>query len=672
MSENPLNYVLEMNNLTKRALVFAGTTEGNEITDYLSRNGIHVTVSVATEYGKTTIRENEKITVDSIRGVETMTEEMKKYDVVVDATHPYAIRKSSHIKEACENSKSVLIRIIRPDSSNVDRLITVPDTKSAAEYLIDTKGNVLVTTGSNELAEFTSIPGYKDRIFARVLSLPSVSEKCANLGFEGKNLICMRGPFSENFNYALLKEIDAKYLVTKDSGTAGGFDEKILAAARAGVIPIVIGRPQEDGGVTIDEAKKILSKLFSLEEPIIKRNFTIVGIGSGKIEGMTSEVRNAVANSDLVIGAARMLDSIELENKDTLTEYHPDKIVEYLNKNPIYQNITVMMSGDTGYYSGTKGLLAILDNEKYNVKVLPGISSVSYFFSKINKSWDDAHLTSAHGRDCNLVGLAKRHKKLFTLLDKENTVNRMCIDLIEYGLENVTVTVGQDFGTPNEKIFIGSPKELLNEKFGTLCVALIENLEASNVNPIGISDEAFIRGSAPMTKSEVRSLSVAKLKLEDTSIVYDVGAGTGSVSIEMALVAVSGHVYAIEKDEETSSLIDLNCKRFGTPNVTIINGLAPEAFSELPAPTHAFIGGSSGNLESIIKLLLNKNPNIRIVITSVTIETMSEAARCMKVLNITEEETICVNISKARIAGDYHLMTAQNPVYITVCRGNSV
>ena len=169
-----------MNNLTKRALVFAGTTEGNEITDYLSHNGIHVTVSVATEYGKTTIRENEKITVDSIRGVETMTEEMKKYDVVVDATHPYAIRKSSHIKEACENSKSILIRIIRPDSSNVDRLITVPDTKSAAEYLIDTKGNVLVTTGSNELAEFTSIPGYKDRIFARVLSLPSVSEKCAD------------------------------------------------------------------------------------------------------------------------------------------------------------------------------------------------------------------------------------------------------------------------------------------------------------------------------------------------------------------------------------------------------------------------------------------------------------------------------------------------------------
>ena len=418
------------------------------------------------------------------------------------------------------------------------------------------------------------------------------------------------------------------------------------------------------------EKVKRLSKLFSIDEPIVKRNLTIVGIGSGKPEGMTEEVRNAVVGSDLVIGASRMLNSMKLGDKDTLTEYHSNKIVEYIDKNPQYRNITVMMSGDTGYYSGTKSLLVIIDDKKYNIKVLPGISSVSYFFSKINKSWDDAHLTSAHGRECNLVGLAKRHKKLFTLLDKENTVHKMCTDLIEYGLSNVIVTVGQDFGTSNEGIFIGSPKELLNKEYGTLCVALIENLEASDVNPISMSDETFIRGSTPMTKSEVRSLSVAKLKLESNSIVYDVGAGTGSVSIEMASVAVSGHVYAIEKEDEASTLIDLNCKRFGTPNVTIIKGLAPEALYELPTPTHAFIGGSSGNLESIIKLILNKNPNVRIVITSVTIETMAETARCMKELNVTEDETICVNISKARIAGDYHLMIAQNPVYITVCRGN--
>lgn len=656
--------------LTRRALVFAGTTEGNEITDYLSRNGIQVTVSVATEYGKTTINGNENVTVDSIRGVEKMAEEMKEYSVIIDATHPYAVRKSSHIREACEKSRRILIRIIRPDSSNKNCLINMPDIKAAAEYLIGTEGNVLVTTGSNELEEFISIPGYKDRIFARVLSLPSVSEKCSKLGFEGKNLICMKGPFSEDFNYAMLREIDAKYLVTKDSGSAGGFDEKISAAARAGVIPIVIGRPLEEGGVMINEAKKILSELFSIQEPVVKRNLTIVGIGSGKPEGMTEEVRNAVSESDLVIGAARMLDSTVLGKKATLTEYHSDRIVEYIDKNPQYCNIAVVMSGDTGYYSGTKSLLAVVDREKYNVKVLPGISSVSYFFSKIDRSWDDAYLTSAHGRECNLVGLAKRHRKLFTLLDKENTVHKMCIDLIEYGLSNVTVIVGQDFGTSNEKIFVGSPKELLNEEFGSLCVALIENLEASDVNPIGMSDEAFIRGSAPMTKSEVRTLSVAKLKLDNNSIVYDVGAGTGSVSIEMASVAISGHVYAIEKDSEASVLIDLNCKRFGTPNVTIVEGLAPEALSELPIPTHAFIGGSSGNLKPIIELLLKKNPNVRIAITSVTIETMAETVRCMKELNVTEEETLCINVSKARIAGDYHLMTAQNPVYITICKGN--
>ncbi|HKM09506.1 MAG TPA: precorrin-6A reductase [Candidatus Methanomethylophilaceae archaeon] len=665
-----MRFILEMNDLNRDALVFAGTTEGRDITEFLSRNGVKVTASVATNYGKTAIDENDNVTVDSIRGVDNMAEEMRKYDVVVDATHPYAVRKSANIREACEKSGSKLIRIIRPDSSDRGDVITVPDTASAAEHLKGTDGNVLVTTGSNELAEFTSVPDYKNRIFARVLSLPSVVEKCSELGFQGRNLICMEGPFTEELNYAMMKQIDARYLVTKDSGTAGGFEDKMSAAARADVIPIVIGRPEEDGGVLMGEAKKILSDLFSIEISQTRRSITIVGIGVGRPDGMTQEVKESIATSDLVIGAKRMLESLELNGKDVLIEYRAEEISKYLEENPQFNNITVVMSGDTGYFSGTKGLLTVLDDGKYDIEVLPGISSLSYFFSKIGKSWDDAHLTSAHGREINIVGLSKRNRKLFTLLSGEESVHEMCEGLSEYGLDRVTVTVGQNFGSSDERIVSGSPKEMLDMNFGSLCVALIENPEASDINPIGISDDDFIRGSAPMTKSEVRSLSVAKMKLSSDSVIYDIGAGTGSASIEMALVALSGQVYAIEKEEEASRLIDMNCRKFGTPNVTVVHGLAPEALTVLPIPTHAFIGGSSGNLESIIKLLLERNSSIRIVITSVTLETLSETMRCMKELKVIEEETICVNISKARILGKYHLMTAQNPIYITVCRGD--
>ncbi len=661
-----------MNEMIGRALVFAGTTEGRRITEFLARNGIKVTVSMATEYGMTVIEESENVRVDSIRGVMEMAEEMREYDVVVDATHPYAVRKSAHIKEACDISGCPLIHIDRPGSTELKDVVTVPDTRSAAEYLAGKSGNILVATGSNELAEFTSVPGYRERVFARVLSIPSVAEKCSRLGFEGKNLICMEGPFSEELNYAMLRHVNAEYLVTKDSGSAGGFDEKIAAAARAGVKVIVIGRPTEEDGVSPDEAEDILSKIFSIHEPAAGRRLvTIAGIGIGNTDGITFEVLNAIADADLAIGASRMLESVDVGDADTYVEYRSDKIADYIDRNPRYRKVAVLMSGDTGYYSGTKSLLGKLESEKYDVRVLPGISSVSYFFSRIGSSWDDAFLTSAHGRGCNLVGLSKRHRKVFTLLSGGDSVRSMCSDLIGYNLGNVTVTVGQDLGSPEEKITAGKPHELADGEFGELCVALIENMEASDKNPISMPDDGFIRGDAPMTKSEIRSLSVAKLKLCDDSVVYDVGAGTGSVSIEMASVAVSGHVYAIEKDGAAASLISLNCKKFGTPNVTVVRGEAPEALAELPAPTHAFIGGSTGKLKEIVDVLLEKNPKVRIVVTSVTLETLAETARCMRDQNMFEEETLCVNISKARMAGSYHLMTAQNPVYITVCRGSS-
>ncbi len=175
-----------------------------------------------------------------------------------------------------------------------------------------------------------------------------------------------------------------------------------------------------------------------------------------------------------------------------------------------------------------------------------------------------------------------------------------------------------------------------------------------------------------MTKSEVRSLSVAKLCLPKDAVVYDVGAGTGSVSVELALQAEDGCVYAIERKEEACRLIEANMRHFGTPNVKVVHGLAPEAMADLPAPTHAFIGGSAGNLKEIMECLLEKNPQIRMVINTVTLETIGEVTECLKTLPVTEEEILSVSIAKAKELGPYHLMTGQNPVYIVTCRGGRV
>jgi len=397
------------------------------------------------------------------------------------------------------------------------------------------------------------------------------------------------------------------------------------------------------------------------------RKVTVIGIGTGG-DGLTVRAAKAIAASDLVIGARRMLDSVDTGKAETLEEYRSKEIVEYLESNEKFSSVSVLMSGDVGFYSGAKKLLEALKGGEFEIAVEPGISSLVYLSAMMGTSWQDAYLTSAHGRDANLVGISRCHAKVFTLLSAQDTVHAMCRQFVDYGMD-VTITVGQDFGLPTERLISGKPAELLQKEFGELCVAMIENPDPDTSNPIGIPDEEFVRGDAPMTKSEVRALSVAKLKLSDGSVIYDVGAGTGSVSIEMALVAYNGMVYSIEKEDAAADLIEVNKKKFKAPNVQVIRGLAPEAMQDLPAPTHAFIGGSSGNLKEIVQCLLSKNPDVRIVINSVTIETMAETMDVAKELGLVEEDVTCINVSRARKLGRYHLMTAQNPVYIAVVRG---
>ena len=172
-----------------------------------------------------------------------------------------------------------------------------------------------------------------------------------------------------------------------------------------------------------------------------------------------------------------------------------------------------------------------------------------------------------------------------------------------------------------------------------------------------------------MTKSEVRAVTLAKLRLTRNAVCWDVGAGTGSVSIEMAEAAENGEVFAVEKKADACALIEQNKRHLGVSNVTVIEGTAPETLSELPAPTHVFIGGSGGNLKEIIEAALSKNPRVRIVLNTVTAETFAEATAAIKALPLRNEEIVELNVSRGRKVGGYHLMTAQNPVYIISCEG---
>ena len=650
--------------------VFAGTTEGRELVEFLGTQDVSVTACVATEYGETLLSPRENLTISAQRLTREEMEALfsrENFDMVIDATHPYASVVTENIAAACEKAGVRYQRLLRSGCKAGEDAVFVPDIPAAVDYLNRTEGPILLTTGSKELAKYTGLYDFANRVYARVLPMEDSLRLCQSAGLKPAHILAMQGPFSVDMNVAMLKSLGAKYLVTKDSGTTGGFDEKVTAARAANATLVVIGRPPQREGLTLPETIQLLCREFDLKR---KPRVTIVGIGPGSREAMTLEVRRAMEDADCLIGAKRMLEAGLRPNQTVFDAVSPAKIAEYINNHPEFNRFTVAMSGDVGFFSGAKKLLPLLSG--CEVRALPGLSSLVYLCARLGTSYEDVRPVSLHGRDHDIVPDIRKYRRVFTLVGGENGMGLLCKQLTEAGLGGVKVSVGENLSYPQERISVGTAAELAEKEFSSLSVALIENDAADPVVTHGLPDEAFQRTeSVPMTKSEVRSVCLSKLALTEHAICWDVGAGSGSVAIEMALQANSGQVFAIERKDTAVELLRENTRRFGLENLSVVPGLAPEACLCLPAPTHVFVGGSAGNMRQILDEILAKNPNARIVATAVTLESIGELTQCIKDIPFTYTEVVSMSVARDRKAGPYHLMMGQNPIFIFTMQGGT-
>ena len=662
-----------------KVILFGGTTEGNETAEFLAEHQVETLVCVATEYGATRMKESPYLRISSTRLDEQAMEaliEAEKPEIVVDATHPYAKEVTANIKAACRAENTEYMRLLRDvtgEGSEAADAVFVDSVDEAAEYLAGTEGVIFAATGSKELHKYTVIPGYRERVVARVLSTPGVAAECAELGFQGENLICMQGPFSRELNVAMLKAKKAGYLVTKVTGRAGGYEEKIEAAREAGCVCVIVGRPETEEGMGFYQCKGELCRRFS-----IKTNRTVVlaGIGMGSRDSMTEEAAKAIEEAELIVGARRMVEACSSSDKDILVEYDSRKIAEYIEEHPEYERITVLLSGDTGFYSGARKLTKVLEAAGCQVRQIAGVSSVSYFMSRIGESWDDAVIVSNHGREASLIPLIRDNEKVFSILGKKTDVADLAEKLIYYGLDKVKFYVGERLSYAEEKIQIGRAADFEHYENDPLCVicAVNEDYKNTRINKLARRrDEEFIRAKVPMTKFDVRNASIARLNLEEDSVCYDVGSGTGSVSIEMAVIASKGRVYGIEKKEEAVALAEENKRKFMCDNFTIVPGLAPEAMEELPAPTHVFIGGSSGNMREIVASVCRKNPSARFVINCIALESMTQALDCSREFALEGSVEISqITSAEGHKVGPYTMMKGENPIYVIAFTGKGL
>ena len=386
----------------------------------------------------------------------------------------------------------------------------------------------------------------------------------------------------------------------------------------------------------------------------------LIGIGMGAPETMTLWALEAIKECTTLVGAPRLLERFQ-ESHTCVPLIVGADIAEYIDKQR-EGTIGVLLSGDTGFYSGAHKLWTLLGD--HEVITVPGISSLSYFCARLHTNWQDVKLVSAHGRSHNVVGEIQRNPRTFALTGGATRVEDICQELTRRGLGGVKLSVGERLSYEDERIVTGTAAELAQGSFADLSVLLAENPDpvVRPFNSPGLPDEAFLRGEVPMTKEEVRTLALSKLRLEEDHVVWDVGAGTGSVSVECALACPAGQVFAVEKKQEALALLEENKARFHASNLHVVAGTAPEALQDLPAPDRVFLGGTSGELEEILNVIFRKNPAARVVCTAVTLETVAEAARLFAPLE--GADMVQVSATRTRSAGRYHLMDAQNPVWI--------
>lgn len=394
----------------------------------------------------------------------------------------------------------------------------------------------------------------------------------------------------------------------------------------------------------------------------MKQNVYLIGIGMGSLQGWTMQARQQLEKSEIVIGASRMLQGLDLQGKTVYCSYRPHEIGAFLRAQKNFTSAAVLLSGDVGFYSGAAGLVKELSD--FTVTLLPGISSVVYFCSRLQTSWEDVCLASVHGRKTNLIQRICRHAKTFALLNGRKSLEELCRKLQWYHMSDVVLHIGERLSYLQERITTvkaGDVKELTVDE---LVVVLAENPHPQNRVCISLEDDAFIRGKVPMTKQAVRSAVLASLQLTADAVVYDIGAGTGSVSVEMALQSPDIIVYAIEKKEEAVALLQKNKQKFAADNITVRLGCAPEALDDLPVPTHAFIGGSSGELEEILRVLFAKNEQVRIVLTTVTLDSLAQVMQMVKQDTHLHAQVMQLQVAVDKMVAGYRMMQGQNPVSV--------
>lgn len=388
------------------------------------------------------------------------------------------------------------------------------------------------------------------------------------------------------------------------------------------------------------------------------RRYAIIGAGLGTPESLTRQAEHWIQTADQVLTTERIAQGLSGLREDM--EILP---FSRLGERAIQceGSTAVLVSGDTGFFSAASGLYRQLQTVA-PTELICGMSSMQALCAAVGERYEDVFWLSVHGRNArSLLGAVSYHKKVFLLTGGTFGAQEVCRLLCDHDLGELQVVIGVHLGGTEQRILRGTARELASVSVPSLAVMLLYHDHPAEAHR-PLRDADFIRAKVPMTKQEVRWLVRDLLAPLPEETVWDIGAGTGSCTMELARCANLGEVYAVECHPEAVELIEQNRIQTRNFHVHVIQASAPDGLECLPAPDCVFIGGSRGNLREIVNACIHKNTHVRIVLTAVTMETLAQAQQIMA--DFSEVFVTCVNVSHAKMVGNYHMMIANNPIWI--------
>lgn len=416
----------------------------------------------------------------------------------------------------------------------------------------------------------------------------------------------------------------------------------------------------------------------------------IIGIGAEGAASLSSAALESVRQAELLIGGERLLAMFpDVDAPKVAIKSDLGAIVKAIRDNRSSKKIRVLASGDPDFFGIARYLVQQLGKD--TIEIVPAVSSMQLAFARIKESWEDAVFLSVHARTMeNVLEIIRNGSKICLFTDGKNTPDAIGRFLLDRGITDFKAFVCQELGSEKEKIFEGSLEQLTQQRFLPLNVLiLIKTGGAQDVVPgkqdflqrLGIPDEEFHQvkplrpGSGQVekgliTKMEVRSVSLAKMGIREDSIVWDIGAGSGAVSVEASFLAKKGKVFAIEKDEERLKIIKKNIKKFSAGNIQVVKAFAPEGLESLPDPDSVFIGGSGSKISEILEILcLRTKTGGCIVVNIATIENLNLALRKLKERGL-DTEIVYLSVARGKEIKGLHRLEGMNPVFIITAKVN--